>query len=239
MTTGNEVTAAVSIKDVAAVSPALARYTEATVLGDLWARDVISARDRSLVTVAALIQRSQPIELAHHIGLALDNGVQPSEISEAITQLAFYSGWGNGTTAVAVAGEVFAARGIGEDELAPATVAFMPQDEKVEAQRVAAVEGLVGPAFGILANYTTNVLFADLWLRPTLTPRDRSLVTMAALITANLPSQIVFHINKAMDNGMTQDQVAEMITHLAFYAGWPNAMNAANVAKDVFEKRAK
>ena len=54
---------------------------------------------------------------------------------------------------------------------------------------------------------------------------------------SNLPAQIVFHINKAMDNGVTGDQVAEVITHLAFYAGWPNAMNAANVAKDVFVKR--
>lgn len=74
-------------------------------------------------------------------------------------------------------------------------------------------------------------------LRPTLAPRDRGLVTMAALITANLPAQIVFHINKAMDNGMSKEQVAEVITHLAFYAGWPNAMTAANVAKDVFAKR--
>jgi len=60
---------------------------------------------------------------------------------------------------------------------------------------------------------------------------------MAALITVNLPGQIVFHINKAMDNGMSREQVAEVITHLAFYAGWPNAMNAANIAKDVFARR--
>ncbi len=114
----------------------------------------------------------------------------------------------------------------------------MPLDEPVEAARVTAVEGLIGPAFNRLADFTTNVLFRDLWLRPALSPRDRSLITMTALITANLPAQIVFHINKAMDNGMTQDQVAEVITHLAFYAGWPNAMNAGNIAKDVFAKRA-
>jgi len=223
--------------DTMAVSPALAQYTRETILGDLWKREIITPRDRSLVTVAALIQRSQPIELAHHVALALDNGVKPSEISEAITQLAFYSGWGNGTTAVAVAQQVFAERGIGEDQIAPASVELLEQDATVEANRVAAVEGMVGPAFGALADYTTNVLFADLWLRPTLSPRDRSLVTMSALITANLPAQIVFHINKAMDNGMTEEQVAEVITHIAFYAGWPNAMNAAIVAKDAFAKR--
>jgi len=89
---------------------------------------------------------------------------------------------------------------------------------------------------GLYADYTTNVLFADLWLRPTLSLRDRSLVKMSALITANLPAQIVFYIN-TMDNGMTEEQVTEVITHIAFYAGWPNAMNTAVVAKDAFAKR--
>lgn len=229
--------AALTMDKIGTVSPALARFTSETIVGNIWGRDVISLRDRSLVTVAALIQRSQPIELAHQMGLALDNGVKPSELSETITQLSFYSGWANGTAAVVVAEKIFAERGISKDQLAPATVDFLPLEETVEASRVAAVEGLVGPAFSVLADYTTNVLFRDLWLRPTLSPRDRSLVTMAALITANLPAQIVFHINKAMDNGMSREQVAEVITHLAFYAGWPNAMNAANVAKDVFAKR--
>jgi 4-carboxymuconolactone decarboxylase len=136
-----------------------------------------------------------------------------------------------------VAAQIFADCGIDPDQLADANEDLMPLDEPVEANRIAAVEGLVGPAFSRLADFTTQVLFRDLWLRPALSPRDRSLVTMTALITANLPAQIVFHINKAMDNGMTQGQVAEVITHLAFYAGWPNAMNAANVAKDVFAKR--
>jgi 4-carboxymuconolactone decarboxylase len=229
--------AADALEQIKSVSPALARYTSDTIVDDLWKNDILTARDRSLVTVAAMIQRGQPIELAYQIGLALDNGVTAAEISETIAQLSFYSGWGNGTNAVDVAAQIFADRGIDPDQLADANEDLMPLDEPVEANRIAAVEGLVGPAFSRLADFTTQVLFRDLWLRPALSPRDRSLVTMTALITANLPAQIVFHINKAMDNGMTQGQVAEVITHLAFYAGWPNAMNAANVAKDVFAKR--
>src|SRR3954454_12788766 len=151
--------AALSIDKIGTVSPALARFTTETIVGNLWRRDVISLRDRSLVTVAALIQRSQPIELAHQMGLALDNGVKPSELSETITQLSFYSGWANGTAAVVVAEKIFAERGISKDQLAPATVDFLPLEETVEANRVAAVEGLVGPAFSVLADYTTNVLF--------------------------------------------------------------------------------
>jgi 4-carboxymuconolactone decarboxylase len=237
MTTTVKNPSALTIEKIETVSPALARFTTETIVGSLWSRGVISLRDRSLVTVAALIQRSQPIELAHHMRLALDNGVKPSELSETITQLSFYSGWANGTAAVTIAETIFSERRISKNLLAPATVELLPLEETTEANRVAAVQGLVGSAFSALADYTTNVLFRDLWLRPTLAPRDRSLVTMAALITANLPAQIVFHLNKAMDNGMSRDQVAEVITHLAFYAGWPNAMNAANVAKDVFAKR--
>ena len=88
-----------------------------------------------------------------------------------------------------------------------------------------------------LVQYTTDLLFNDLWLRPDLAPRDRSLVTVSALIAAGQVAQVPFHLNKAMDNGLTLAQAAEVITHLAFYVGWPNAMSALPVAKEVFEKR--
>ena len=88
-----------------------------------------------------------------------------------------------------------------------------------------------------LVQFTTDLLFNDLWLRPDLAPRDRSLVTMSALIAAGQVAQMPFHLNKAMDNGLTRTQAAEVITHLAFYVGWPNAMSALPVAKEVFEKR--
>jgi 4-carboxymuconolactone decarboxylase len=85
--------------------------------------------------------------------------------------------------------------------------------------------------------YTTDVLFRDLWLRPDLAPRDRSLVTVSALIACGQVAQVTYHLNRAMDNGLTQEQVAEAVTHLAFYAGWPNAISALPVVKEVFEKR--
>jgi 4-carboxymuconolactone decarboxylase len=88
-----------------------------------------------------------------------------------------------------------------------------------------------------IVEYTTDVLFRDLWLRPDLAPRDRSLATVAALIATGQVAQIPYHLNRAMDNGLTQPHAAEVITHLAFYVGWPNAFSALPVAKDVFEKR--
>jgi 4-carboxymuconolactone decarboxylase len=77
-----------------------------------------------------------------------------------------------------------------------------------------------------------------LWLRPGLAPRDRSLVTVSALIATGQVAQIPYHLNRAMDNGLTQGEAAEALTHLAFYVGWPNVFSALPVAKDVFEKRA-
>jgi 4-carboxymuconolactone decarboxylase len=80
-------------------------------------------------------------------------------------------------------------------------------------------------------------LFRDLWLRPDLAPRDRSLVTVSALVATGQVAQMPYHLNRAMDNGLTQAQAAEALTQLAFYVGWPNVFSALPVAKEVFEKR--
>ena len=88
-----------------------------------------------------------------------------------------------------------------------------------------------------LAELTDNVLYADVWERPELSKRDRSLVTVAALIALNRPEQLRSHFIRARENGVTQEELVETITHLAFYCGWPSAINAISVAKEVFEKK--
>jgi 4-carboxymuconolactone decarboxylase len=85
-----------------------------------------------------------------------------------------------------------------------------------------------------LADLTDNVLFADVWARPELARRDRSLVTVSALIALNRPDQLRSHLALAKQNGVTEQELIEAITHLAFYAGWPSAMSAAGVAREVF-----
>jgi 4-carboxymuconolactone decarboxylase len=224
-------------EDLRRVSPALERYAQGLLTGDLWKRPDLSPRDRSVVTVAALIARNQAVEMPHHFNLALDNGVKPGELSEIITHLAFYSGWANAMSAVAVAKDVFGQRGIGPDQLPPASGELLPIDEAAEAQRAARVEQDVGPVAPGVVQYTSDVLFHDLWLRPALAPRDRSLVTVSALIASGQVAQIPYHLNRAMDNGLTRAQASEVLTHLAFYAGWPNVFSAIPVAKGVFEKR--
>jgi 4-carboxymuconolactone decarboxylase len=225
--------------DVRAVSPALEHYTKGPLLDGLWRRPELSPRDRSVVTVAALIARIQMIEMSFHFALALDNGVKPGELSEIITHLAFYSGWANALSAVAVAKDIFHQRAIGIDQLPPAKDKPLPLNEEAEQQRATQVSAnFEATAPGLVEN-TTDLLFRDLWLRPALAPRDRSLVTVSALIASGQVAQITYHLRRAMDNGLTQAQASEVLTHIAFYAGWPNAFSALPVIKDVFEKRQK
>ena len=87
-----------------------------------------------------------------------------------------------------------------------------------------------------LAQLTDQVLFDDVWERQQLSKRDRSLITVAALIALNRPDQLRFHLNYAVENGVKKEELIEAITHLAFYSGWPNAMTAITVAKEVFAK---
>jgi 4-carboxymuconolactone decarboxylase len=225
--------------DVRAVSPALEHYTKGPLLDGLWRRAELSPRDRSVVTVAALIARIQTVEMPFHFALALENGVKPGELSEIITHLAFYSGWANSMSAVAVAKDIFHQRGIGIDQLPPAKDKPLPLNEEAEKQRATQVSANFGATASGLVENTTDLLFRDLWLRPALAPRDRSLVTVSALIASGQVAQITYHLGRAMDNGLTQAQASEVLTHIAFYAGWPNAFSALPVVKDVFEKRQK
>jgi 4-carboxymuconolactone decarboxylase len=85
-----------------------------------------------------------------------------------------------------------------------------------------------------LVGFTDDVLFGQVWTRPQLSPRDRSLVTVTALTTAGNTEQLTYHLGLARQNGVTETELIEAITHLAFYAGWPRAMSAMAVTKQVF-----
>lgn len=98
-------------------------------------------------------------------------------------------------------------------------------------------QGAIGDFAPKLAQITDDVLYGDIWERPELSKRDRSLVTVAALIALNRPDQLRSHLRIARQNGVTEEELIETITHLAFYAGWPNAVTAIGIAKEVFEKK--
>jgi 4-carboxymuconolactone decarboxylase len=87
-----------------------------------------------------------------------------------------------------------------------------------------------------LVSLTEEVLFADVWERPGLSKRDRSLVTVTALVSLYRTEQLPFHLNRALENGLSRDELVEAITHLAFYAGWPNAMSGLTQLKSLLEQ---
>ncbi|MFL6529215.1 MAG: carboxymuconolactone decarboxylase family protein [Chthoniobacterales bacterium] len=97
-------------------------------------------------------------------------------------------------------------------------------------------EKLFGDFAPKLVELTDNVLFGDMWERTELSKRDRSLVTVAALVALNRPEQLRFHLPNAVKNGVKPEELIETITHLAFYSGWPNAMSCMAVAKELFAK---
>lgn len=218
------------------VAPGLGEFTDEVLFGEVWARKELAPRDRSLITLAALVATGKTGQTGTHARRALDNGVKPEEIGELITQLGFYTGWPNAASAVMEVKRVFDERGISPAEPA-AAVARVDLEPGAEAARRAAVDTAVAPTAPALADLTNRVLFGKVWRRPDLSARDRSLITMAALIAIGQPEQLPFHISRAMDNGLSRLEVSEVPTHLAFYAGWPRVMSAVPVIAQVFARR--
>lgn len=105
------------------------------------------------------------------------------------------------------------------------------------AEQQSRAQQLVGDIAPKLAELTDDVLFGDVWARPELSRRDRSLITVAALTALGRVDQLRSHLGMALDNGVTRDELAELATHLAFYAGWPAGMTAATVLKQVLDER--
>ena len=218
------------ISDLYAGSPYLGELRNTVVYGEIWERPQLSKRDRSLITVAVL-QALVREELSLHIPRGLDNGLTPEEISEIILHVTFYAGWPTGVQASVMAAGVFEERGLSIGPLSRAPAA---------AQRPPAPASATGayaavPRLGELRN---SVLYGDVWERPQLSKRDRSLITVAVLQAMYRTSELRTHIGRALDqNGVTPQEVSEVILHVTFYAGWPAAVNAGRLAAEAFEER--
>ncbi len=106
-----------------------------------------------------------------------------------------------------------------------------------ESQEPTPVQKLIGDFSPKMVSLTDDVLFGDIWERTELSKRDRSLITVAALIAGGNTEQLPSHLKRAKDNGLTETELKEVMTHLAFYAGWPKAMSAIAVAKRMFDEK--
>jgi 4-carboxymuconolactone decarboxylase len=206
------------------VAPGLATLTDEVLFGDVWRRAELSPRDRSLVTISVLIATGRSAVLAGHLGRALSNGVLPSEASGVLAHLAIYCGWPSAVSALDVYDQVYTARKVDTAALrAVSTRLPAPASDAARAETVTRELGAVAPKF---AQLTNGVLFDDLWRRPDLSLRDRSLVTIAALAATGDDDQLGFYVRRGLESGLTRTEIAEAVTHLAFYAGWSKATRA-------------
>ena len=209
------------------IAPGLAALTDDVLFGDVWTRPDLSPRDRSLVTISVLIATGKPAQLTGHLGRALTNGVQPSEASGVLAHLAIYCGWPSAVSALEVYDQVYTARKIDTGALR-AMGPRLPASGADEA-RAKAVSGELGAVAPKFVQLTNEVVFDDLWRRSDLSVRDRSLVTIAALAAMGDDDQLDVYLRRAIESGLTRAQIAEALTHLGFYAGWPKATKAMTV----------
>lgn len=154
------------------------------------------------------------------------NGLSPRELSEIVTQLAVYCGWPMASAAVSELAPVYAERGIGAEDVAPEPVPPLDADPGMELRRKAVLDASIGAVSPDLARYSNELLFGDLWLHPELAPRDRSLVTLAAIWAMGLQPLLDYQYR------VTKEEISDALVHCAFYIGWPRAMAAAMVARE-------
>ncbi len=206
------------------LAPGLAALTDDVLYGDVWRRPELSPRDRSLVTISVLIATAKTAQLAGHLGRALDNGVKPSEASGLLAHLAVYCGWPNAVSALDVYDQVYTARKV--DTAALRAVGPRLPAPEADAARAKAVAQNLGAVASKFARLTNDMVFDDLWRRPDLNPRDRSLVTIVALAAIGDADQLDAYVRRGLDDGLTPSQITESVTHLAFYVGWSRATKA-------------
>jgi 4-carboxymuconolactone decarboxylase len=183
-----------------------------------------------MVTVAVTQARYQTDALREYLNRALDAQVTPVEVSELVTHVTMYAGWPTGSNASRVVTDVFQARGI----------AFAPPADPVSMDIDLGGQDPSYPGLPYLSALTRSVLFDEadgVWSRPGLSPRDRSMVTIAVAQASHASDQLRGHIGRALNNGLTPAEIAEVITHVTFYAGWPTGVNAARIAGEVFAER--
>ncbi len=211
------------------VAPGMAALTDDVLYGDVWRRTDLSPRDRSLVTITALIAMGKTTPLAGHLGRALDNGLQPKEASGLLAHLAIYCGWPSAVAALDAYEQVYTARKIDTDALR-AVGPRLPPHASDAARAKAATDPLsaVAPKFVQLTN---DVVFDDLWRRSDLSLRDRSLVTIVALAAMGDDDQLEFYLRRGLESGLARAQIAEALTHLGFYTGWSRATKALTVTR--------
>jgi len=222
-----------------------------TGAGEIWSREQLSRRDRSLVVISALTAMGRELELRSHIAGGLNHGLTRDEIDEIFVQAAAYVGVPFGLAAAGVAGQVFAELDGTEERSTPPAPLELKDPEKRRADGLELLKTLLGApdldtklteqqilaSQGDMGDLVMDYAFGDVWVRPQLSRRDRSLVVISCLTALNLKHELEIHIGGALNHGVTREEVEEVMITMVLYGGFPRAIDGMILARKVFEAR--
>lgn len=218
--------------------------------GEVWSRPGLSRRDRSLVVISMLAALAREVELRAHVSGGLNHGLTPTEIDEIFLQIGAYAGLPIALTGAAIASEVYSERAAE----AGGSHRPAPLEEKDPARRRAdgldvlrtllglpeldarRVEAQILESEGAMGELVMDYAFGDVWSRPQLSRRDRSLVVISVLAATNMKHELEIHLQGALRHGVTPSEIEEMLLMLVVYGGFPRAIDASHVARAVFAR---
>ena len=229
---------------------ALGTIALCTGAGEIWARDELSRRDRSLAVISMLTALGREVELRVHVAGGLHHGLRVEEIDEIFVQVGAYAGIPFGLAGARIAAEVVAQQEGGEQRKTPPA----PLEAKDPAQRRAdgldvlktllgqpnldtqATAAQIQAAQGFMGDLVMDYAFGDVWSRPQLSRRDRSLVVISVLTALNLLHELEIHLRGALHHGLTRVEIEEMLLTMVIYGGFPRAIDGMNLARQVFAR---
>ncbi len=203
-------------------APALGWYSDHILFHRIWNRTALSRRDRSVVTVSALIACNHYAQLTGHLNRALDHGVTPDELPELVTHLAFTCGWPNAMSAMKVLREVLSSRGISAERPEQPTGSPIDLSRTCELADAGSIAALLEAELG-------QIVEDDLGVRPILAPRDRALANLTVMIATGDMAALSLALDRALQYGLSSKELAEVVLHLGYYTGIAKARQAATI----------
>jgi 4-carboxymuconolactone decarboxylase len=223
-----------------------------TAVGEIWSRSELSRRDRSLVVISFLTAMARELELRQHVSGGLNHGLSREEIDEIMLQVSVYAGVPVALAGTGLASAVFAERDGTEQRTPPPAPAELQDDARRRADGLDVLRGMLGmpddadmggvasqitEQLGEMGRLVIDFAFGDVWSRPQLSRRDRSLVVISVLTALSLSHELEIHLGGALNHGVTKTEIEEVMLTMVVYGGFPRAIDGMHLAIKVFAAR--
>ena len=230
---------------------ALGSFAHLTAAGEIWARQQISRRDRSVIVISTLTALAREKELKQHVVGGLNHGLSVDEVDEIMVQLSVYIGLPFALSGSMIVDTAIAERDGTETRTTPRAPAIVQSDEKRRAAGLdvlttllgdpnldkKATEAMILDHQGDMGALVMDYAFGDVWSRPQLSRRDRSLIVISALTAINMTHELEIHIGAGLNHGLTPSEIEEVMITMVAYGGFPRAIDGILLARKVFEAR--